>query len=210
MSLLMQELLGMDKAGSYSETGGQRGGGYNQEDKYEKEKNVRKKSWIFGRNVTIKSIHCWLGMFFLTSQNALKENFHFQNFMKEMEIMKKLHHPNLVKMYGICVDKLPFYIILVHLLKWLVRWYIEEETIMLWIPGALQERRPEETPGELQAGHWGADQRFVCLLQMAMAMANGTAELIRGERMANILTSIHSSLTLSIPSVEIVLAVPTF
>ena len=44
MSLLMQELLGMDKAGSYSETGGQRGGGYNQEDKYEKEKNVRKKS----------------------------------------------------------------------------------------------------------------------------------------------------------------------
>ena len=128
MSLLMQELLGMDKAGSYSETGGQRGGGYNQEDKYEKEKNVRKKSWIFGRNVTIKSIHCWLGMFFWTSQNALKENFHFQNFMKEMEIMKKLHHPNLVKMYGICVDKLPFYIILVHLLKWLVRWYIEEET----------------------------------------------------------------------------------
>ena len=83
---------------------------------------------------------------------------------------------------------------------------------MLRIPGALQERRPEETPGELQAGHWGADQRFVCLLQMAMAMAmaNGTVELIRGERMANILTSIHSSLTLSIPSVEIVLVVPTF
>ena len=44
---------------------------------------------------------------------VIKENFHFQNFMKEMDIMKKLHHPNLVKMYGICVDKLPFYIILV-------------------------------------------------------------------------------------------------
>ena len=46
-------------------------------------------------------------------QIVIEENFHFQNFMKEMDIMKKLHHPNLVKMYGICVDKLPFYIILV-------------------------------------------------------------------------------------------------
>jgi len=34
------------------------------------------------------------------------------NFMKEMDIMKKLNHPNLVKMYGICVDKMPFFIIL--------------------------------------------------------------------------------------------------
>ena len=35
----------MDKAGSYSETtGGQGGGGYNQEDKYEKEKRVRAKN----------------------------------------------------------------------------------------------------------------------------------------------------------------------
>ena len=41
----VQELLGMDKAGSYSETtGGQGGGGYNQEDKYEKEKRVRAKN----------------------------------------------------------------------------------------------------------------------------------------------------------------------
>ena len=45
--------------------------------------------------------------------SLINENFYVQNFMKEMDIMKKLHHPNLVKMYGICVDKLPFYIILV-------------------------------------------------------------------------------------------------
>ena len=32
----------MDKAGSYSETTGGQGGGYNQEDKYEKEKRVSK------------------------------------------------------------------------------------------------------------------------------------------------------------------------
>jgi len=74
----VKELLGMDKAGSYTDTTGGQGGGYNQEDKYEKEK---------------------------------------KNFMKEMDIMKKLHHPNLVKMYGICVDKLPFYIILEHCKK---------------------------------------------------------------------------------------------
>ena len=40
-----------------------------------------------------------------------------QNFMKEMDIMKKLNHPNLVKMYGICVDKMPFFIILVRSMK---------------------------------------------------------------------------------------------
>ena len=33
------------------------------------------------------------------------------SFVKEMEIMKKLNHPNLVKMYGICIDKLPLYLI---------------------------------------------------------------------------------------------------
>ena len=40
----MQELLGIDKAGSYSETTGGQGGGYKyQEDKYEKEKRVSNK-----------------------------------------------------------------------------------------------------------------------------------------------------------------------
>lgn len=34
-----------------------------------------------------------------------------KNFEKEMEIMKLLHHPNLVKMYGIVTDKFPFYIV---------------------------------------------------------------------------------------------------
>ena len=94
----------MDKAGSYTDTTGGQGGGYNQEDKYEKEKKVsREKILFYPRSA-----------FFRSHYNVTKkENFHFQNFMKEMDIMKKLHHPNLVKMYGICVDKLPFYIILV-------------------------------------------------------------------------------------------------
>ena len=42
--LLTQELLGIDKAGSYSETTGGQGGAYNQEDKYEKEKRVSDQS----------------------------------------------------------------------------------------------------------------------------------------------------------------------
>ena len=32
-------------------------------------------------------------------------------FLQETEIMKKLNHPNLVKMIGICVEKSPFYLI---------------------------------------------------------------------------------------------------
>ena len=32
-------------------------------------------------------------------------------FKKEMEIMKKLNHPNLTKMFGICVEKLPFFLV---------------------------------------------------------------------------------------------------
>ena len=104
----------MDKAGSYSETtGGQGGGGYNQEDKYEKEKKVsrekKKGPDIYHYSIQDLVIICFLRPHY----NVRKGNFHLQNFMKEMDIMKKLHHPNLVKMYGICVDKLPFYIILV-------------------------------------------------------------------------------------------------
>ena len=94
----------MDKAGSYSETTGGQGGGYNQEDKYEKEKRVSSIYHYSTQDLLILRSHYNV---------TKKENFHFQNFMKEMDIMKKLHHPNLVKMYGICVDKLPFYIILV-------------------------------------------------------------------------------------------------
>ena len=90
----------MDKAGSYSETTGGQRGAYNQEDKYEKEKRVSKGK-IYHYSIQD------LGIFFFDVTK------NFQNFEKEMDIMKKLHHPNLVKMYGICVDKLPFYIILV-------------------------------------------------------------------------------------------------
>jgi serine/threonine protein kinase len=46
--------------------------------------------------------------------NATTKDTHLcsgQNFEKEMEIMKKLNHPNLVKMYGICVDEFPFFIV---------------------------------------------------------------------------------------------------
>lgn len=32
-------------------------------------------------------------------------------FLKETEIMKKLNHPNLVKMLGICIEKSPFYLV---------------------------------------------------------------------------------------------------
>ena len=32
-------------------------------------------------------------------------------FLSETEIMKKLNHPNLVKMLGICVEKSPFYLV---------------------------------------------------------------------------------------------------
>ena len=32
-------------------------------------------------------------------------------FLSETEIMKRLNHPNLVKMLGICVDKSPFYLV---------------------------------------------------------------------------------------------------
>jgi len=45
------------------------------------------------------------------SNDADKYDKEKKNFEAEMEIMKKLNHPNLVKMYGICVDKLPFFII---------------------------------------------------------------------------------------------------
>ena len=32
-------------------------------------------------------------------------------FLSETEIMKRLNHPNLVKMLGICVEKSPFYLV---------------------------------------------------------------------------------------------------
>ena len=32
-------------------------------------------------------------------------------FLSETEIMKKLNHPHLVKMLGICVEKSPFYLV---------------------------------------------------------------------------------------------------
>ena len=65
----------------------------------------KKKGWAKEKYIIIPS-KIWGYSYFDVTKN-------FQNFEKEMDIMKKLHHPNLVKMYGICVDKLPFYIILV-------------------------------------------------------------------------------------------------
>lgn len=35
-------------------------------------------------------------------------------FLSETEIMKKLNHPHLVKMLGICVEKSPFYLVQVR------------------------------------------------------------------------------------------------
>ena len=53
----LQELLGMDKASNYSATASQ-GAGYKDEDKYEKEKNVRRYIFFFCEIYSFVFVSC--------------------------------------------------------------------------------------------------------------------------------------------------------
>ena len=117
--------------------------------------------------------------------------------MKEMDIMKKLHHPNLVKMYGICVDKLPFYIILVKWLcsklqnyslnirdqKWWHQWWHGKALQMCYNfeSDAIADWNLFETVALWLCCEWQEHCKKGDLKKHLESFKQGTGELIRGE-----------------------------
>ena len=66
---------------------------------------VQRAEWRVGRQVAVKTLR--------HRQNEKEIDFEKEKriFIKETEVMKKLNHPNLVKMLGVCTEKSPFFLV---------------------------------------------------------------------------------------------------